>query len=1259
MGNAGPLTGSVEYSIDCGLSRTFWIGIQDKKNVIFSRLPRSAPVMAAMCVLAALAVAQGRSATHIVPFFPAASDTRPQGLVRIVNLADEPGTLDIVAIDAAGARFEGVSLALGAGETAHFDSDDLESGNPDAGLTGATGRGQGDWRLELNSTLDLEVQAYVRTREGELAEMYETAAGAGDRFRIATFNPGSNVNQVGLLWLFNRGDEPVAVTVQGTDDLGQSPGPGVSIDLPSREARTYTAAELESGAAPGLSGSLGDGAGKWRLDGEASGQVLAMSLISSPTGHLTNLSTLPSSVSDGVHRVPLFPPASDTLGRQGFARVINRSDADGEVRIEAFDGTDWSYEALTLTLEAGETQQFNSTDLELGNPAKGLTGSTGAGDGDWRLELRSELDLEVLSYVRTVGGQGYVTPMHDTAAREAEGLMRYYVPIFHAAEYEAQESRLHLFNAGEAEARVGIAGLDDAGLPPPEGDVSLVLGAGETRVVTAEELENGGEGLDGWFGSGAGRWRLLVSSGEALQVMSLGYGADGFLANLSRGSPPAYAVQSGAPDLVVETLSVSDGTPDSGETFTLSAMVRNRGDGDAEATTLRYYRSTNANISASDLEVGTVRVDALSASGSGDESIALAAPSEAGTYYYGACVDPVADESDIANNCSAAVAVTVTVPRPNLTVGPPAVDTANPDPGAAFELSVSVANDGDGDAGASRLNYYRSADAVVTAADTPVGSDALAALAAGDQSGESIPLTAPDTAGTYYYGACVEPVSGESDTTDNCSSSVAVTVVDPTPVFPDLVVGTPTVSENRPVPGSAFELTATVHNTGGGASNATTLRYYRSTDAVISTSDTPVDTAAVGALAASGTSRHAVTVTAPAIAGTYYYGACVDTVADETDAGNNCSVGVEIGVEKPVFPDLVVGAPTASENTLQVAAAFTLSATVTNRGDGDAEATMLNYYRSTEAAFTTMQVMTGSQPVGALAAAGSSSHSVTVTAPSTEDTYYFRACVDPVTDESNTANNCSVSVAVTVEAPAPAPDLVVRATLSESSVPPGGSFTLTAEVRNAGSADAAATTLRFLDTENQLGQADVQALTAGGTDAGSLDLTAPSAAGTYRYGACVDEVEDESDTTNNCSWVSLPVGRANLVTTIPRIFQRDLGGGTGHLDHVVHTVVRNVGTVMSPAPRVTLYGSWDATASPDDKLYRTFNLMPLAPGAVDCYSYGYVAPPQKRDYYYAVVDMVPNETSTEDNESDVTKAPLKCNNCVRTDHPSGWCANRR
>ena len=74
-----------------------------------------------------------------LPRFPASSDSRPQGLVRIVNLSDEPGTPDIIVIDAAGVRVKGASLAVAAGGTARFESDDLESGNPDAGLTGATG----------------------------------------------------------------------------------------------------------------------------------------------------------------------------------------------------------------------------------------------------------------------------------------------------------------------------------------------------------------------------------------------------------------------------------------------------------------------------------------------------------------------------------------------------------------------------------------------------------------------------------------------------------------------------------------------------------------------------------------------------------------------------------------------------------------------------------------------------------------------------------------------------------------------------------------------------------------------------------------------------------------------------------------------------------------------------------------------------------------------------------------------------------------
>ena len=113
------------------------------------------------------------------------------------------------------------------------------------------------------------------------------------------------------------------------------------------------------------------------------------------------------------------------------------------------------------------------------------------------------------------------------------------------------------------------------------------------------------------------------------------------------------------PDLVVQSASVSDSAPSAGGSFTLSASVRNDGDGEAPATTLRYYRSSNSIISTSDTQVGTDAVGRLAASDTSAESVNLTAPSSAGTYYYGACVDSVSGESDTSNNCSSAVRVTV------------------------------------------------------------------------------------------------------------------------------------------------------------------------------------------------------------------------------------------------------------------------------------------------------------------------------------------------------------------------------------------------------------------------------------------------------------------------------------------------------------------------------------------------------------------------------------------------------------------------
>ena len=76
----------------------------------------------------------------------------------------------------------------------------------------------------------------------------------------------------------------------------------------------------------------------------ATAPIVAMSLLSSPAGHLTNLSAIPQTPdADGDHAVPLFAAAADPLGRQGFVRVVNRAGEAGTVTIAAYHDSDRSY----------------------------------------------------------------------------------------------------------------------------------------------------------------------------------------------------------------------------------------------------------------------------------------------------------------------------------------------------------------------------------------------------------------------------------------------------------------------------------------------------------------------------------------------------------------------------------------------------------------------------------------------------------------------------------------------------------------------------------------------------------------------------------------------------------------------------------------------------------------------------------------------------------------------------------------------------
>jgi len=146
----------------------------------------------------------------------------------------------------------------------------------------------------------------------------------------------------------------------------------------------------------------------------------------------------------------------------------------------------------------------------------------------------------------------------------------------------------------------------------------------------------------------------------------------------------------------------------------------------------------------------------------------------------------VADDEDAVNSVSRTI--TVSPPgSPNLSVSDPTLDNSFLVSGERFIGSVEVVNSGTSEASTSRVRFFLSTDEAVTTTDQPLGTDTTPVLSAGASSRHWVPVQAPELAGEYYFGACVEAVAGEVELSDQCSSGalVEVTSQEPPPEEPE------------------------------------------------------------------------------------------------------------------------------------------------------------------------------------------------------------------------------------------------------------------------------------------------------------------------------------------------------------------------------------------------------------------------------------------------------------------------------------------
>ena len=216
-------------------------------------------------------------------------------------------------------------------------------------------------------------------------------------------------------------------------------------------------------------------------------------------------------------------------------------------------------------------------------------------------------------------------------------------------------------------------------------------------------------------------------------------------------------------------------------------------------------------------------------------------------------------------------------------------------PEQKFTLYVTVQNQGTEQSDRTKLIFYRSTDRNITTDDQQVG-DPMDVVPLAPQRPVTLTLhpVAPRTAGTYYYGACIAD--------NNCSTQTAKITVTRQP---ELRISSIKVGQKGAPPhamkkrvtvaqGEPFDLLINILNEGKRPSDETKVRFYRSTDAQISTSDWEIRHAAIeiekvepGKSLENRRSR----VWAPNAPGTYYYYACVDT---ERNPDNNCSAAVTV-----------------------------------------------------------------------------------------------------------------------------------------------------------------------------------------------------------------------------------------------------------------------------------------------------------------------------------------------------------------------------
>lgn len=391
-------------------------------------------------------------------------------------------------------------------------------------------------------------------------------------------------------------------------------------------------------------------------------------------------------------------------------------------------------------------------------------------------------------------------------------------------------------------------------------------------------------------------------------------------------------------------------------------------------------------------------------------------------------------------------------------------------PGDDVTVVFTIRNAGDKTSAATQTRAHQSRDDRITKSDRVVSNDID--IGAIRPSGTAsvrlrIPVSSTADPGTTYFGMCVDPVSRESDTSNNCSEAFKLTIGSS---GPDLTV--PDVSPTSIVAvagGPPIDLRFTVENVGNDDAPATSAKAYASMDETFTPADDLLATLPVGALPV----RTRAVVTYPfrwrEEGDRGYIGLCVDPVAGEGNENNNCSAPVPFGTVLDGGSQIVVRDVDPVSVSVVAGGTKKIVFVIDNWGIEDAPKSLADVYRSTDNIIdrtdTTVNATRIDVPKLKALETFNLEYPLTGDPADIGSPYYVGVCVDPVANQIQDAS-CSetrhfrsvATILVTASGPAQAsvvsaPESPREPAKSEPPDPPSGPTVFTVivesvEIRN-------------------------------------------------------------------------------------------------------------------------------------------------------------------------------------------------------------------